>query len=831
MRNLKRALSLLLSSTMVLGMLVMGSSAASYKDVTSEYNKEAIDVMEAVSVMVGDENGNFNPDQNVTRAQMAVIMANLLDLKVDDFKNAVIPFTDVPEWARPYVAACYADGITAGTSATTYGSNDTVTAAQAGLMMLKALGYFQNPGDFGNDWQLAAIKQASKIDLYDGINAGATTALTRNEVAQLGLNTLEATMVEPDGTSGSIDLGDIVIDLGGTKYAEVVSSSSYAKAFADQIEYDKDGDAENKQTVQLGEKLYDGDLKKGDSAPDAFGRPSNQWKYKTSEVGTYAKEADATYTAEIKSEDLYKDLGLDEKVTATVYTDGTGKAQTGSFDIEKNSDAPLGGNGVLIEAYKSVKNGKDAVTLTVINTYLAQVDGDYDKDDEELDLASVDGVKFYSGTLSSDNFSGLNAFEDEDYVLLTIANDEVKSIEKAEVLNATVTSYTKGKSVTADGTKYEYSASAESAQTEKVYTLKDEYTLVLDKSGYVLYTDGVEASGNYVYVTEFGYEGAVNQTWVANAYFANGTSEVIKVHSNSKMNDQNASEDVEKNAGWYTYTTKSDKYVLTPAGDGDEKIVVKSNYTITSTEKFITENGKVSINNIDGTLKANSKTVFLIDDGDKVTLYTGIKNVPDIKVKDGKKAAASAVVENGYVTYLYVDAENCSIKGASSSSSDRVYILDKTPEESVNENDDTYYTYDAIVNGKETTINTTDNSYVAGLYTNVSYDANDYVDSMDIVASNDNDDYNMYNSFGAGVKILYQDGVLTFGGESAKNPVNLVLADSYKIFVVDTDGDVTTVTASKLAKDYAAAQSFKGTVYTTLDEDGYVAEVYCQLAQ
>ena len=60
---------------------------------------------------------------------------------------------------------------------------------------------------------------------------------------------------------------------------------------------------------------------------------------------------------------------------------------------------------------------------------------------------------------------------------------------------------------------------------------------------------------------------------------------------------------------------------------------------------------------------------------------------------------------------------------------------------------------------------------------------------------------------------------------------DVVLADSYKIFVVETDGDVTTVTASKLAKDYETAMSFKGTVYTTLDEDGYVAEVYCQLAQ
>ena len=811
MRNLKRALSLLLSSTMVLGMLVMGSSAASYKDVTSEYNKEAIDVMEAVSVMVGDENGNFNPDQKVTRAQMAVVMANLLDLKVDDFKNAVLPFTDVPEWARPFVAACYADGITAGTSATTYGSNDTVTAAQAGLMMLKALGYFQNQGDFGGDWQLAAVKQASKIDLYDGINAGATTALTRNEVAQLGLNTLEATMVEPDGTSGSIDLGDIVIDLGGTKYAEVVSSSSYAKAFADQND-DKDG---NKYTVQLGEKLYDGDLKKGDGdTKDDFGRKADTWTYKTSEIGTYSAEADATYTSEVKSEDLYKDLGLNKETKATVYTDGSDNKS--EFTIKKNNDNDsLGGNGVLVEAYK---DSNDNVTLTVINTYLAQVDGDYDKDDEELELASLDDVKSYSGTLSSDDFSGLNAFEDEDYVLLTIANDEVKSIEKAEVLNATVTSYTKDKSVTADGTKYEYSASYTDSKN-LTYNLKDEYTLVLDKSGYVLYTDGVEASGNYVYVSEFGYEGAVNQTLVANAYFANGTSEVIKVHGDS--------DDVKKgtaDAGWYTYTTKSDKYVLKVVSDA------KNSDNIAAGTQ-ITENGKVTINGFNSTLKANSKTVFLIDDGDKVTLYTGIKNVPDIKVKDSKNAAASAVVENGYVTYLYVDAENCSIKGASSSSSDRVYILDNSYDESINENDDTYYTYDAIVNGKETTINTTDNSYVAGLYTNVSYDANDYVDSMDIVASNDNDDYNMYKDFGNGVVILYQDGVLTFGGQYAENPVNLVLADSYKIFVVETDGDVTTVTASKLAKDYETAMSFKGTVYTTLDEDGYVAEVYCQLAQ
>ena len=100
MRNLKRALSLALSTVMLVGMMAVGTSAASYADVTSAHNEEAIEVALAISVMVGDENGNFNPDKNVTRAEMAVVMANLLDLKVQDFVGASIPFTDVPEWAH-----------------------------------------------------------------------------------------------------------------------------------------------------------------------------------------------------------------------------------------------------------------------------------------------------------------------------------------------------------------------------------------------------------------------------------------------------------------------------------------------------------------------------------------------------------------------------------------------------------------------------------------------------------------------------------------------------------------------------------------------------------
>ena len=106
MRNLKRALSLAVASVMLVGMMVVGTGA-SYADVTSDNNQEAIEVLQAVGAMVGDTDGNFNPDQNVTRNEMAVIMCNLLDYRVASYAGTT-PFTDVPDWAEPCVAACYA---------------------------------------------------------------------------------------------------------------------------------------------------------------------------------------------------------------------------------------------------------------------------------------------------------------------------------------------------------------------------------------------------------------------------------------------------------------------------------------------------------------------------------------------------------------------------------------------------------------------------------------------------------------------------------------------------------------------------------------------------
>ena len=116
MRNLKRALSLTLASVMLLGMMVIGTSAAAgYSDVDEDDNVEAIEVLQAIEVMVGDDRG-FGPDRPVNRAEMAVVMGLLLNLDYNYYVSTC-PFADVSgnyEWARGWGGACPANGIVSG---------------------------------------------------------------------------------------------------------------------------------------------------------------------------------------------------------------------------------------------------------------------------------------------------------------------------------------------------------------------------------------------------------------------------------------------------------------------------------------------------------------------------------------------------------------------------------------------------------------------------------------------------------------------------------------------------------------------------------------------
>ena len=808
MRNLKRALSLGLTATMISGLMVMGSSAASYADVTSKQNEEAIEVLKTVGIMVGDENGKFNPDAKVTRNEMAVVMCNLLDYTVASYKGTS-PFTDVPEWAEPYVAACYTNGITSGYDKVTYGGNDTVTTGQAALMLLKALGYFQYSADFGSDWLVETTKNGSTAGLFDGVATGAKEALTRNDVAQMVLNALEADLVKAEKNGSDVQVGDIVISGGKATYdSRTGTDSKYAKIDNTKVD--------GKYTIQLGEDLYDGDLVKADGADDDFGRPSVKWTYENKEIGTYADDADAVYTATVEKQDLYDLVGSDVyndlkngDADFTVVKDGVAQDVKLSDYIVKNNDDDAGKDvikkGATTEVF--IDDDSNDVVITVINSYVAQVDGDYDKNDEELELKELDEspVNAKDYTLSSDDFDYLDSYSDEDYVLVTKANGEIKTIALAETVEGKVTAYTEKKNVTVDGTKYEYSKNYTKAVDEEMkYDLNEAYTVVLDANGYVIYTDGTAGHNDYVYVAEIAPTGGAKADLEADAYFIDGTNKVVVVDNDDEIKDNATFENK-----WYSYNEKSNgKYEL-------EAITGEKNktYTVSADNQKIVENGKSSIyTNKVGGAKANNDTIFVVNDDDDVTAYTGIKNVPDITSKTADVTVA-VVNDGSYADVVYIYSADMSISG---DSGDRVYLLEESPNASVDKDDNKYYEYDAIVNGEITTVKATDKDLKIGLYQNVSYDENGYMDDQDLVKDASDDDFKVYT----GIKtISYKSGVLSLGSN------DVVLADSYKIFVND-DGDGKTTTPSSLAKNFGVDGTYSENVFVFEDDNDEAVEVY-----
>ena len=812
MRNLKRALSLGLTATMISGLMVMGSSAASYADVTSKQNEEAIEVLKTVGIMVGDENGKFNPEAKVTRNEMAVVMCNLLDYTVASYKGTS-PFTDVPEWAEPYVAACYTNGITSGYDAKTYGGSDTVTTGQAALMLLKALGYFQYSADFGSDWLVETTKNGSTAGLFDGVATGAKEALTRNDVAQMVLNALEADLVKAEKNGSDVQVGDIVISGGKATYdSRTGTDSKYAKIDNTKVD--------GKYTIQLGEDLYKGDLVKADGADDDFGRPSVKWTYENKEIGTYADDADAVYTATVEKQDLYDLVGSDVYADLkngdadfTVVKDGVAQDVKLSDYIVKNNDDDAGKEvikkGATTEVF--IDDDSNDVVITVINSYVAQVDGDYDKNDEELDLKALDGTELPADdtTLSADDFDYLDTYSDEDYVLVTVANKEIKTIALAETVEGKVTGYTQKKNVTVDGTKYEYSKNYTKAVDEEMkYDLNEAYTVVLDANGYVVYSDASDSTEDYVYVAKLAETGGAKGNLEADAYFIDGTNEVIVVDNDEDFDVK----DLDAASGvWYAFDKKSNgKYELTAVKSDDQKTGTPSK------DDTITTNGKATVDYGASTVKANNDTIFVVNDDDDITVYTGIKNVPDVTA--GSKGANVAVVMDGsYADVVYIGGDDLSVSG---DSDDRVYVLESKPDAKVDSDDNKYYEYDAIVNGKIDTIKAGSDSIFKeiGLYENISYDSDNYVDRAVLVDGTDSDkeDFMVYTDV---TKITYKGGVLSLGEGK-----DVVLADKYTIFVND-DGDGKTATPSSLEKNFNATE-YNSTVFVFEDDKDEAVEIY-----
>ena len=102
------------------------------------------------------------------------------------------------EWAEGYIEACVAQGIVSGVGGGRFNPDGNVTGAQLAKMLLVALGYNAETEKFtGDAWETNVNVRASQKSLYKGLeNLDTSAAVTRDQAAQMVWNAMQAYEVE-----------------------------------------------------------------------------------------------------------------------------------------------------------------------------------------------------------------------------------------------------------------------------------------------------------------------------------------------------------------------------------------------------------------------------------------------------------------------------------------------------------------------------------------------------------------------------------------------------------------------------------------------------------
>ena len=178
----QRLLSGLLAVVLLLGLAPAALAAAPSEE-------DAAQVLAALDIMVGDENGDLALDRTITRAEftkLAVAASTSRDSVGDTV--AVKPYPDVPQthWAAPYIKAAVDLGLVQGDLRGYFNPDRTITLAEGVTVVLRLLGY--EDSEFTGVWPSGQMAQYRALKLNEGITLGQDGSMTRRDAMYLFYN-------------------------------------------------------------------------------------------------------------------------------------------------------------------------------------------------------------------------------------------------------------------------------------------------------------------------------------------------------------------------------------------------------------------------------------------------------------------------------------------------------------------------------------------------------------------------------------------------------------------------------------------------------------------
>ena len=813
---MKKLLALVLA--LVMSMSLVTISNAAFKDADKIDYKEAVDVMNAVGVFVGDEKGNFNAKDNLTREQAAKIIAYLeLGEKAADALVGSATFTDVAatRWSAGFVSYCAQAGVVAGYDGK-FDPAGQLTALQFGKMLLVEIGYdAKAAGMVGTDWAINTSKLIATTGLMNGIDGSVNQVLSREKAAQMTLNALKTPTVEYATKGSNITVNGAEINFGASTPTYVTNTIAKEQT----ISKDKLTNS-GEYTIELGEKLYK-KLVLSDTT-DAFGRPTRTWTFENKKVGEYVKDADLEYTAGTDYEVVYADLGLTKSAKITeYYVDGKTTTPAAASVTKNDDDHKFGANGVLTQVWYDDDN--NTVIVTEINTYVGKISAVTKASGSDERSVTINGLT-KPGTL---NKYETESFEKSDLISYTAAYDKATGrydVQSAAILEKSTTGLlTKwnGKAIvgtvgdsknnfTVDSETYKYSANFyvvdENGAASQIYNFdvnKADVDVYLDAYGYALYIAGVEGTKNYATVIGVGSTNPYgDRTTGVTLLLPDGTQKAVtaKLKTGSTLTGGNL---VNNYIGdIVTYVEKNGVYELTVQDNYDTTAAsIGTNATFT--------NGKSELKLGSKYYYATSETIFMVatKDGSDVAynVYTGYANMPSIDTTKGITGFA-VKTSNDYtnqVEVVYISAIN--LAGISDVDT---YFVKKANADIITDSTGSYYVLPAIVDGEETTVKVDATITTAGLNNNaneVFVAANNVIkDKNDIITSfTDVKNSNTFSATKTASNSGYQTGtvaanrvVLGLNYTGNKNTATFwAYNDKTNVYVVDEKYKTITVSA------------------------------------
>ena len=806
---MKKLLALVLA--LVMSMSLVTISNAAFKDADSIDYKEAVDVMNAVGVFVGDEKGNFNAKENLTREQAAKIIAYLeLGSKAADALVGGATFTDVASsrWSAGFVGYCAQAGIVSGVGDGKFDPAGQLTALQFGKMLLVELGYdAKAAGMVGADWAINTSKLMASTKLMDKIDGSVNQVLTREKAAQMCVNALKAPTVEYSTKGSSIIVNGAEINFGASVPTYVTNTIAKEQTISKQTLTNS-----NAYTIELGEKLFK-DLKLNRTADD-FGRPANEWFWKAAKVGTYADKADLSYTEKVKLGTIYSDLGLGEKVLAknvTVYVDGD--KGTLAKDISKGEDTKIGGQGTLTEVYYD--SGDNTAVICHINYYIGEVQKTVaaTASKDAYIVIATDSVK-PDGAAGVENFTTDAKFDDDVAVYYTYSEsaDEIKSVAVCETVSGTVTEAQNAKTAKEDTANVtiseKYKAAAKFVGEEVSDSMvKYDYKVYLDGNNNMLKIEKVSKLSNEYALVRATQGKNVFSSNKAQVVFADGTEKVV---STAKDYNKVSSYQIPNNT-IVTWTEEDGVYTFQPVENKGNVTVRATDLNATANNTLVVTNNKAGMTIKDKTINANSNTILVLYDkkDDSYTTYTGIKEMPSIATKATVEADVYYYCNSGSMaTILFVDVDNDTIVAGAGRNA--IYLAGASRSNLIQNSTGNYYEYNAIVDDEITTVKVDKTTKVGSKY---AYELDGMFKSYNVNSKGVITSLTAHDTYGSvaadkaqylagdGLNKVSADYTVIIDTKASGKNATITCDEKATFYYVDKDGKITEITYKNVTKD------------------------------